>query len=107
MGSVAGTGEDLGNNPPQITLCQTIRSDTRTIRPDMYADGLSGWFRACVACGGSDTYLGNSLKMGPTVAGSDGPRSRADGLDMCRSPNLLLICLGGCGCSGYVSIGIP
>jgi hypothetical protein len=31
MGSVGGTDEDLGNNPAQITLCQTVRSDTRTI----------------------------------------------------------------------------
>jgi hypothetical protein len=32
MGSVAGTNEDLGNNPPQITLCRTVRSDARIVR---------------------------------------------------------------------------
>jgi hypothetical protein len=31
MGGVAGTGEDLGNNPPQTTLCRTVRSDMRTV----------------------------------------------------------------------------
>jgi hypothetical protein len=35
MGSVAGTGEDLSNNPPQSTLCRTVRSDTQTVRSDM------------------------------------------------------------------------
>jgi hypothetical protein len=35
-----------------------------------------------VTCGGSDAYLGNSLKIGPAIAGPDGPRSRADGPDM-------------------------
>jgi hypothetical protein len=35
MGSVAETDEDLGNNPPQTTLCRTVRSDTRTVRSDM------------------------------------------------------------------------
>jgi hypothetical protein len=54
------------------------------------------WFRVCVTCGGSNTYLGNSLKIGPVVVGPDGPRSCADGPDMCRSANLLPIC----GCSG-------
>jgi hypothetical protein len=29
--------------------------------------------------------LGNSLKMGPAVAGPDGPRSCADDPGMCRS----------------------
>jgi hypothetical protein len=32
MESVAGTDEDLGNNPPQTTLCRTVRSDKRTVR---------------------------------------------------------------------------
>jgi hypothetical protein len=57
---------------------------------------------ACVTCGGLDAYLGNSLKMGPAVASPHGPRSRADGMVMCRSANLLSMCVGGCGCSGYV-----
>jgi hypothetical protein len=43
-------------------------------------------------CGGSGAYLGNSLKIGPTVAGPDGPLSRADGPGMCRSAGLLPIC---------------
>jgi hypothetical protein len=34
MGSVAGTDEDLGNNPPQTTLWWTVRSDTWTVRLD-------------------------------------------------------------------------
>ena len=40
MGSVAGMDEDLGNNPPQTTLCRTVRLNTwivrlrsRTVRP--------------------------------------------------------------------------
>jgi hypothetical protein len=32
MGSVAGTGEDLGNNPPQKTHARTVRIRTRTVR---------------------------------------------------------------------------
>jgi hypothetical protein len=60
-----------------------------------------------VVRGCSGACLGNSVKMGPAVVGSDDPRSRADGPDMCRSANLLLMCVGGCGCSGYVSSGIP
>jgi hypothetical protein len=35
MGSVAGTGEDLGNNPPQKAHARTIRTCTRTIRDYM------------------------------------------------------------------------
>jgi hypothetical protein len=37
MGSVAGTGEDIGNDLPPTSLCRTIRSDTRTVRSDMRA----------------------------------------------------------------------
>jgi hypothetical protein len=36
MESVAGTGEDLCNNPPQSTLCRTVRSDMRIVRSDMW-----------------------------------------------------------------------
>jgi hypothetical protein len=32
MESVAGTGEDLGNTPPQKTLRRTVRLYTRTVR---------------------------------------------------------------------------
>jgi hypothetical protein len=32
MGSVAGTGEDSGNNPPQKTHVRTVRIRTRTVR---------------------------------------------------------------------------
>jgi hypothetical protein len=45
--------------------------------------------------------------MGLAVAGPDGPRSRVDGPVMCRLANLLSMCVGGCGCLGHVSIGIP
>jgi hypothetical protein len=31
MGSVAGTGEDSGNNPPQKTHARTVRIRTRTV----------------------------------------------------------------------------
>jgi hypothetical protein len=61
----------------------------------------------CVVYGGSGACLGNSLKMGPVAAGPNGPRSRADDPDMRRSANLSSMCVGGCGCPGYVSIGIP
>jgi hypothetical protein len=36
----------------------------------------NGSFRFCVVCGGSGTYLGNSLKIGPTVVGPDGPTGK-------------------------------
>jgi hypothetical protein len=61
MGSVAETGEDPGNNPPQETLRRTVLLDTRTVwryawtvricartvrdyadRPSLYADGPTG-----------------------------------------------------------------
>jgi hypothetical protein len=35
MGSVAGTGEDSGNNPPQKTHARTVRLCTRTVRDYM------------------------------------------------------------------------
>jgi hypothetical protein len=35
MGSVAGTGEDLGNNPPQKFHVRTVRTCTRTARDYM------------------------------------------------------------------------
>jgi hypothetical protein len=35
MGSVAGTGEDSGNNPPQKTHARTVRTCTRTVRDYM------------------------------------------------------------------------
>jgi hypothetical protein len=45
MGSVAGTGEDSGNNPPQKTHARTVRTCTRTIRDYM---------RTVVVCGRFD-----------------------------------------------------
>ena len=70
-------------------------------------DGLNGSFRVCVVRGGSGVGLGNPfLKIGPVVAGPDGPRSRVDGPVVCRLVDLPLICVGSCGCLGYVSIGI-
>jgi hypothetical protein len=35
MGSVARTGEDSGNNPPQKTHARTVRTCTRTTRDYM------------------------------------------------------------------------
>jgi hypothetical protein len=76
--------------------------------PAPYVDSLNGLSRACAVHGGSCACLGNSfLKMGPAAAGPDGSRSRANGPDMCGSVNLSPMCVGGYGCPGYVSIGIP
>jgi hypothetical protein len=73
-----------------------------------YADGPNGLSRVCTACGGLGAGLGNSLlKKGLATAGPDGPRPRTDGPDMCRSANLSPMCVGGCRCPGYMSIGIP
>jgi hypothetical protein len=36
MGSVAGTGEDSGNNPPQKIHVRTVRTCTRTVRDYMW-----------------------------------------------------------------------
>jgi hypothetical protein len=58
-------------------------------RPLLYADGAARSFRVCAVRGCSGACLGNSVKMGPAVAGPNGPRSRADGPDMCRSANLV------------------
>jgi hypothetical protein len=75
--------------------------------PAPYANGSNGLSRVCAVRGGSGAGLCNSfLKMGPAAAGPDGPRSRADGPNMRRSTNLSSMCVGGCGCSGYASIGI-
>jgi hypothetical protein len=35
MGSVAGTGEDSGNNPPQKIQARIVRIRTRTVRDYM------------------------------------------------------------------------
>jgi hypothetical protein len=73
-----------------------------------YADDLNGLSRVCTVCGGLGAGLGNLLlKMGPVAAGLDDPRSHADGPDMHRSTNLSPMCVGGCCCLGYMSIGIP
>jgi hypothetical protein len=84
--------------------CPALYSDCLAL----YADGPNGLSRVCTICGGLGVGLGNSLlKMGLVAAGLDGPRSRADGPDMRRSANLLPMCVGGCCCLGYMSIGIP
>jgi hypothetical protein len=73
-------------------------------------DGPTRWFWVCTVCGGSSASLGlgNSFrKIGRVIAGPDGPHSRADGPDMRRLAVLPPMCVGGCGCRGYVSIGIP
>jgi hypothetical protein len=73
-----------------------------------YADGPNGLSRVCTTCGGLGAGLDNSLlKMGSAAAGPDSLRSRADGLDMHRSANLSLMCVGGCRYPRYMSIGIP
>jgi hypothetical protein len=73
-----------------------------------YADGPNGLSRVCTVCGGLGASLGDSLlKMGSAAAGPDGPRSRADGPDMCILANLSPMCMGGCCCPRYMSIGIP
>jgi hypothetical protein len=73
-----------------------------------YADGSNELSRVCTVCGGLGAGLGNSLlKMGSVATGPDGPRSRADGLDMRRSTNLSPMCMGGYCCLGYMSIGLP
>jgi hypothetical protein len=46
------------------------------------------------------------LKTEPLIGGLGGPRSCADGLAMRRSLDLPPIHVGGCGCLGYVLIGI-
>jgi hypothetical protein len=73
-----------------------------------YADGPNGLSRVCMVCGGLGAGLGNSLlKMGSAAAGSDGPRSRADGPDMRKLANLSSMCVGGYCFPCYMSIGIP
>jgi hypothetical protein len=37
MGSIAGTGEDSGNNPPQLSHARTVRTLARTVRDYMWA----------------------------------------------------------------------
>jgi hypothetical protein len=54
-----------------------------------YVDSSNGLSRVCTVCGGLGAGLGNSLlKIGSAAAGSDGPRSRANGSDMHRLANL-------------------
>jgi hypothetical protein len=73
-----------------------------------YADGPNGLSRVCTVCGGLGAGLGNVLlKMGSAAAGPDDPRSRADGSDTRRSANLSSMCMEGCYCPRYMSIGIP
>jgi hypothetical protein len=96
------------NSAPDYPVRYADRPITYSDCPVLYADGLNGSLRVCAVRGGSSADLGNSLlKTGPAVAGPDGPRSCVDGLAMSRSVGLLLICIGGYGCPGYVSIGIP
>jgi hypothetical protein len=75
--------------------------------PTLCANDPNCSFRVCEGRGGSDKDLGNLvLKMGPAIVGLDGPRSHVDGPTMRRSTGLPPICIGGCGCPGYVSIAI-
>jgi hypothetical protein len=121
MGSLAGTDMELDIHPPQKTLCRTVRLNTWTVRPcgqtvqhyiwtvwrhtRTIRMGYLGFARYVGSLGaGLDNSL---LKMGSAAAGPDGPRSRADGPDMRRSANLSPMCVGGCCCPRYMSIGIP
>jgi hypothetical protein len=73
----------------------------------IYADSLKVSIRVCIKCGGPGADLCNLVrKMGPATAGLDDPHSGADGQTLCRSVDLSRIHAGGCGCLGYVSIGI-
>jgi hypothetical protein len=75
--------------------------------PAICVDSTKESVRVCVKRGGHGVDFGNLFqKTGPATTGPDGPHSGADGLTMSRSVNLPLICAGGCGCPGYVSIDI-
>jgi hypothetical protein len=91
--------------------CPAAWTDRLIIYSDCLAlctDGPNCSFRICAEHGGSDADLDNSvLKTGPTTVGLDSPRSRVDGPVVRRLAVLPSICIGGCGCPGYVSIDIP
>jgi hypothetical protein len=99
------------DRPVTCAGCPAMCPDRLALYSDClapYTDGPNGLSRVCMVCGSLGAVLGNSLlKMGPVAAGPDGPRSRADSPDMRRSANLSLMCVGGCCCPGYMSIGIP
>jgi hypothetical protein len=99
------------DRPVTCADCPAMWPDRLALYSDClapYVDGSNGLSRVCTVCGGLGAGLGNSLlKMGSAAAGPDGPRSRADGPDMRRSTNLLPMCVGGCCCPGYMSIGLP
>jgi hypothetical protein len=46
-GRLAGTNEDLGNDPHQKTLCCTVRLDTRTVRQCARTVRPYGWTVRC------------------------------------------------------------
>jgi hypothetical protein len=99
------------DRPALCADCPAMWPDRPTLYSDClapYTDGLNGLSRVCTACGGLGAGLGNSLlKMGSAAADLDSPRSRADGPNMRKSTNLSLMCVGGCRCPRYMSIGIP
>jgi hypothetical protein len=99
------------NHPVEYADCPVIWSDHLVLYsdcPTLRADGPNGPFSVCTVHGGSGAGLGNSfLKTEPDTAGPDGLYSCTDGPAMWRSVNLPPICVRGCGCLGYVSIGIP
>jgi hypothetical protein len=128
MRSVAGTDTELDIHPSQKNSmpdrpvkyadCSAPCVDCPAMWPDRptlysnclasYADGPNGLSRVCMVRGGLGAGLGNSLlKMGSAAAGPDGPRSRVDGPDMRILANLLPMCMRGCCCPRYMSIGIP
>jgi hypothetical protein len=76
--------------------------------PAICADDPKESVRVCVKCSGPGSDFGNSVrKTGPVVVGQDGSHSGMDGPVVRRSVDLLSICVGGCRCPEYVSIGIP
>jgi hypothetical protein len=99
------------DHPVTCADCPGMWPDRPTLYSDWlvpYADSLNGLSWVCTVCGGLGAGLGISLlKMGPVAADPDGPLSRADGPDMRRSANLSPMCVRGCCCLGYMSIGIP
>jgi hypothetical protein len=85
------------DRPAVCRNCPTAWPDC----PLMYSNCPCCSFRVFTGHGGLGVGLGNSvLKTGSAAVDPDGPTVR-------RSVGLPPICIGGCGCPGYVSISIP
>jgi hypothetical protein len=105
------------DRPVRYADCPAVCVDCPAAWPDylvMYlicsalcADCPNWLFRVCAGCGGLGVDFGNSVgKTGLAVDALDDPRSPLDGPAVQRSVGLPLICVGSCGCPGYVSISI-